>query len=91
VHHSCASIAYACDVSVLLNLLLLVFMWLHRLPRRMPSVIEQWRQLEAHRSAQTRAGASIFRTIASKSAGAIRGCRMFEREQVPTDSREIYE
>lgn len=52
--------------------------------------VEQWRQLEAHRSAQAKGRASIFQDYRLRVAGVIRDYGMFERAQVPADSREIH-
>jgi heme-degrading monooxygenase HmoA len=52
--------------------------------------VEQWRQLEAHRGVQAKGRASIFKDYRLRVAGVIRDYGMFEREQVPPDSRAVH-
>ena len=49
--------------------------------------IQQWRQLEAHRAAQSAGRASIFRDYRLRIASVIRDYGLNEREQAPADSR----
>lgn len=53
--------------------------------------VEAWRQLEAHRGAQARGRANVFKDYRLRVAGVIRDYGMFEREQVPADSRTIHD
>lgn len=52
--------------------------------------IEEWRQLEVHRAAQTKGRTELFKDYRLRIAGVIRDYGMFEREQAPQDSREIH-
>ncbi len=52
--------------------------------------IEQWRQMEEHRAAQTRGRASVFKDYRLRIASVIRDYGMFEREQAPLDSRQFH-
>lgn len=52
--------------------------------------VAQWRALEAHRKAQARGRADIFRDYRLRVAGIIRDYGMFDREQVPADSRTAH-
>ena len=54
------------------------------------TAIAQWRQLEAHRMAQTRGRASVFDDYRLRIAGVIRDYGMFDRTQVPADSRQAH-
>lgn len=49
-----------------------------------------WRQLEAHRMAQTQGRGGIFADYRLRIAGVIRDYGMFDREQAPPDSREFH-
>lgn len=53
--------------------------------------VEQWRRLEVHRLAQSRGRKGIFADYRLRVAGVIRDYSMFERDQAPTDSREIHD
>lgn len=53
--------------------------------------VEQWRQMEAHRSAQAAGRESVFNDYRLRVAGVIRDYGMFEREQAPADSRAFHE
>ena len=48
--------------------------------------VEQWRNLEQHRAAQTEGRNGIFRDYRLRVAGVIRDFGMNEREQAPPDS-----
>lgn len=50
--------------------------------------IAQWRQLEAHRAAQSAGRAAIFEDYRLRIAGVVRDYGMNERAQAPADSRE---
>ncbi|MCI0665421.1 MAG: antibiotic biosynthesis monooxygenase [Acidobacteria bacterium] len=52
--------------------------------------IENWRQLELHRAAQSKGRASIFQDYRLRIAGVIRDYGMFVREQAPADSRKFH-
>lgn len=52
--------------------------------------VARWRALEAHRSAQAKGRAGIFRDYHLRIAGVIRDYGMFNREQVPDDSRAFH-
>lgn len=49
--------------------------------------ITQWRNLEAHRLAQSEGRARIFRDYRLRIANVVRDYGMSEREEVPKDSR----
>ena len=55
------------------------------------TAIAQWRQLEAHRMAQTRGRASVFDDYRLRIAGVIRDYGMFDRTQAPADSRRVHQ
>jgi heme-degrading monooxygenase HmoA len=46
----------------------------------------QWRKLAAHRNAQSKGRAGIFKNYRLRVAGVIRDYGMFDREQAPADS-----
>jgi heme-degrading monooxygenase HmoA len=48
--------------------------------------VEQWRNLEQHRAAQTEGRNGIFSDYRLRVAGVIRDYGMNEREQAPPDS-----
>lgn len=52
--------------------------------------ITQWRQLEAHRAAQSAGRASIFQDYRLRIASVIRDYGMNERAQAPGDSRAVH-
>jgi heme-degrading monooxygenase HmoA len=54
------------------------------------AAIEQWRNLEAHRAAQSEGRASIFRDYRLRIAHVVRDYGMSEREEAPKDSREVH-
>ena len=52
--------------------------------------VAEWRALEAHRKAQARGRAAIFKNYRLRVAGVIRDYGMFDRDQVPVDSRTVH-
>jgi heme-degrading monooxygenase HmoA len=52
--------------------------------------VAQWRALEAHRKAQARGRAGVFRDYRLRVAGVIRDYGMNERAQAPADSRDAH-
>jgi heme-degrading monooxygenase HmoA len=52
--------------------------------------VEQWRNLEAHRIAQARGRAGVFKDCRIRVACVIRDYGMFERDQAPVDSRTVH-
>ncbi len=52
--------------------------------------VEDWRRLQAHRMAQAKGRAYIFRDYRLRIAGVIRDYGMDEREQAPADSRQVH-
>lgn len=52
--------------------------------------VEQWRNLQAHRGAQAKGRAGIFRDYRLRIAGVIRDYGMHERGQVPRDSLQAH-
>ncbi len=52
--------------------------------------VENWRRLEAHRAAQARGRASVFRDYRLRVACVLRDYGLFEREQAPRDSQEFH-
>jgi heme-degrading monooxygenase HmoA len=52
--------------------------------------VAQWRALEAHRSAQATGRAGLFRDYRLRVSSVTRDYGMFDREQVPPDSREVH-
>lgn len=58
---------------------------------RHEEAVRQWRQVETHRAAQSRGRDGIFADYRLRVAGVIRDYGMFEREQVPTDSRQLHD
>jgi len=53
--------------------------------------IEQWRNLQAHRGAQAKGRAGIFRDYRLRIANVIRDYGMQERGQAPKDSLRIHD
>ena len=51
--------------------------------------IGEWRNLEAHRYAQTKGRSNIFKTYRLRVADVNRDYGMEEREQVPADSKSV--
>ena len=52
--------------------------------------VERWRQLSAHRSAQSKGRAGVFKDYHLRVAHVLRDYGMFDREEAPKDSREIH-
>ena len=52
--------------------------------------VGEWRALEAHRKAQALGRAAIFRDYRLRVAGVMRDYGMFNRDQVPVDSRTLH-
>lgn len=52
--------------------------------------VEQWRNLEAHRKAQARGRAGVFKEYRIRVAGVVRDYGMFERDQAPADSCKVH-
>ena len=52
--------------------------------------VERWRQLSAHRSAQSKGRAGVFKDDHLRVAHVLRDYGMFDREEAPKDSREIH-
>ena len=52
--------------------------------------VAEWRALEAHRKAQARGRAAVFKNYRLRVAGVIRDYGMFDRDQVPVDSRTVH-
>jgi heme-degrading monooxygenase HmoA len=53
--------------------------------------VKRWRQFEGHRLAQAKGRGGIFSDYRLRVASIIRDYGMFEREQVPGDSRAIHD
>lgn len=51
--------------------------------------VAQWRALEAHRQAQARGRAGVFRNYRLRVAGVVRDYGMSDRDQAPADSRSV--
>lgn len=54
------------------------------------NAVERWRQLSAHRSAQSKGRAGVFKDYQLRVAHVLRDYGMFDREEAPEDSREIH-
>lgn len=52
--------------------------------------VEAWRQLEIHRAAQTFGREKVFKDYRLRVVSVIRDYGMFEREQAPSDSRQLH-
>jgi heme-degrading monooxygenase HmoA len=52
--------------------------------------VEEWRNLETHRAAQTKGRAVIFNDYRLRIAGVIRDYGMFDRKQTPLDSQRFH-
>ncbi|GCE06894.1 antibiotic biosynthesis monooxygenase family protein [Dictyobacter aurantiacus] len=52
--------------------------------------IARWRQLGAHRAAQSKGRQSIFQDYRLRIAGVVRDYGMFDREQAPVDSQAFH-
>lgn len=53
--------------------------------------VKRWRQFEGHRVAQAKGREGIFADYRLRVAAVIRDYGMFEREQVPADSRAVHD
>ena len=53
--------------------------------------VAAWRQLEAHRAAQSRGRAGIFSDYRLRIAGVVRDYGMYSRDEAPPDSRERHD
>ena len=51
------------------------------------AAVEQWRNISAHRNAQAKGRASVFRDYRIRIASVIRDYGMYERDQAPDDSK----
>ena len=54
------------------------------------AAIQQWRNLEEHRSAQARGRGYIFKDYHLRIADVVRDYGMFDRKEAPTDSKEYH-
>ncbi|PJI86409.1 heme-degrading monooxygenase HmoA [Yoonia maricola] len=54
------------------------------------AAIAQWRNLSAHRGAQSKGRAGVFDTYRLRIASVIRDYGMFDRAQAPSDSRAAH-
>ena len=54
------------------------------------AAVQAWRKMNEQRAAQTKGRNEIFSNYRLRVAGVIRDYGMREREQVPSDSREIH-
>ncbi len=54
------------------------------------AAIEEWRNLQSHRSAQARGRAAIFSDYRIRIAHVLRDYGLNEREQAPGDSRSVH-
>ena len=54
------------------------------------AAIEQWRNISAHRNAQAKGRASIFRDYRIRIASVIRDYGMNDRDEVPGDSKTAH-
>jgi heme-degrading monooxygenase HmoA len=52
--------------------------------------VEEWRQKEEHRAAQSFGREKAFQNYRLRIAGVIRDYGMVEREQAPSDSRQLH-
>ncbi len=52
--------------------------------------VEEWRRLEAHRAAQVKGRAEVFKDYRLRIVGVIRDYGMDAREQAPLDSRALH-
>jgi len=55
------------------------------------AALEDWRKLAAHRRAQTHGRTRLFSDYRLRVAGVIRDYGMFEREEVPEDSKAVHD
>lgn len=54
------------------------------------AAVEQWRRLGEHRGAQARGRAEVFRDYRLRVAEVVRDYGMFQRAEVPDDSRAFH-
>lgn len=54
------------------------------------AALAEWRRREAHRAAQARGRAVIFRDYRLRIAGVVRDYGMLERDEAPADSRVVH-
>ncbi len=54
------------------------------------AAVAEWRNLEAHRAAQSKGRNGIFHDYRLRIAGVIRDYGMTDREGAPADSREVH-
>ena len=54
------------------------------------AAVERWRRLSAHRGAQSKGRAGVFKDYHLRVAHVLRDYGMFDREEAPKDSREIH-
>ncbi|RIK40755.1 MAG: antibiotic biosynthesis monooxygenase [Chloroflexi bacterium] len=54
------------------------------------AALAEWRRREAHRAAQARGRAEIFRDYRLRIAGVVRDYGMLERDEAPADSRVVH-
>ncbi|MES2951338.1 MAG: antibiotic biosynthesis monooxygenase [Pseudomonadota bacterium] len=54
------------------------------------AAVQQWRNLEVHRQAQTAGREHIFADYRLRVAGVLRDYGLREREQAPQDSRQVH-
>ena len=52
--------------------------------------VAQWRRLEAHRDAQSRARATVFKDYRLRIASVVRDYGLNERDEAPVDSRAVH-
>ena len=52
--------------------------------------VARWRALDSHRKAQVRGRAGVFKDYRLRVAGVIRDYGMFDRDQIPADSRAVH-
>ena len=53
--------------------------------------VKRWRQLEGHRAAQAKGRTGVFTDYRLRVASVIRDYGMFERGEVPADSRALHD
>jgi heme-degrading monooxygenase HmoA len=52
--------------------------------------VAQWRRLEAHRDAQSRGRATVFKDYRLRIASVVRDYGLNERDEAPVDSRAVH-
>lgn len=55
------------------------------------AAVLQWRKLTAHRGAQAKGRAGVFIDYHLRIAEVVRDYGMFDRDQAPSDSREVHQ